>query len=70
MIVFSCKSGWFTGDASTERQATKPAVILDGRVNAQKAQRKIIVGEGRAFGYITCGANHARWMTGEGQDMI
>lgn len=47
-----------TGDATTEGQATKPAVILDGRVNAPQAQRKIIVGGGSDFGYITCGANH------------
>ncbi len=35
-----------------QREVNKPAVILDGRVNALKGQRKIIVGDGNGFGNL------------------
>lgn len=33
-------------------EVNNPAVILDGRVNALKGQRKIIVGDGNGFGNL------------------
>ncbi len=39
-----------TGDGRTGALATKPGVILAGRVNPQ-GERKIIIGGGSGFGY-------------------